>query len=95
MRTGRPKAPLVLTEHEQESLESLARRSRTAPQLARRARMILACTEFDNKTVARKLRVTPQTVGRWRSRFIRDRLEGLHDEPRPGAPRRTVQSRGQ
>ena len=88
MRTGRPKASLVLTEHERERLESLARRSRTAPQLARRARMILACTEFDNKAVAKKLRVTAQTVGRWRGRFVRDRLEGLHDEPRPGAPRK-------
>src|SRR5574341_1234394 len=68
---------------------SMAHRSRSAPLLARRARLVLACAEgFDNKTVARRLRVTPGTVGKWRSRFVTRRLEGLLDEPRPGAPRR-------
>jgi transposase len=38
--------------------------------------------------VAKFLRLTPLTVGKWRARFLRDRLEGLYDEPRPGAPRR-------
>ena len=44
----------------------------------------------DNKTVAHKLRVTPQMVGQWRARFVSERLEGLHDEPRPGAPRQVA-----
>jgi transposase len=89
MRTGRPKTPLVVTREEREVLDSLAHRSRTAPQLARRARIVLACAEgHDNKVVAKKLRMTPQTVGRWRSRFIADRLDGLYDEPRPGTPRK-------
>ena len=88
MRTGRPKTPLTLGAQEQRSLESLARRARSAPQLARRARIVLACAGgLDNKAVAKKLRLTPQTVGRWRGRFVRDRIDGLHDEPRPGAPR--------
>lgn len=88
MRTGRPKSPLTLTAQERRSLDSLARRSRSAPQLARRARIVLACAGgLDNKSVAKKLRLTPQTVGRWRGRFVRDRIDGLHDEPRPGAPR--------
>ena len=89
MRTGRPKTPLVVSREERETLESVAHRSRTAPQLARRARIVLACADgFDNKVVARKLRMTPQTVGRWRGRFIADRLDGLYDEPRPGTPRK-------
>ncbi|HUP23989.1 MAG TPA: IS630 family transposase, partial [Thermoanaerobaculia bacterium] len=88
MRPGRPKAALVLTEQETRELESLARRSRTAPQAARRARIVLACASgLDNQTVARKARVTPQTVGKWRARFVERRLDGLFDEPRPGAPR--------
>jgi transposase len=88
MRTGRPKAELVLSEQENRELNSLARRSRTVPQLARRARIVLACARgLDNKSVARKMRVTPQTVGTWRTRFVEQRLEGLLDEPRPGAPR--------
>ena len=47
----------------------------------------LACAEgHANQAVARKLRVTPATVGKWRNRFVQDRLEGLYVEPRPGAP---------
>lgn len=88
MRTGRPTVAVVLTEAERIRLESLARRSRTAPQLARRARIVLACAAGNNnKTVARRMRLTPATVGKWRARFLRDRIDGLLDEPRPGAPR--------
>jgi transposase len=88
MRTGRPKAPLILTPEEHRELHSLAHRSRSVPALARRARIVLACaTEQDNKTVARSLRTTPATVGKWRTRFVQQRLAGLYDEPRPGAPR--------
>lgn len=89
MRTGRPKTPLVLTSEERQRLESLAHRSRSAPAVARRARIILACAQgLDNKVVARNLRVSSATVGKWRARFLRDRLDGMYDEPRPGAPRR-------
>ena len=89
MRTGRPKVELVLTEIEEKQLRSLARRSRTAPQMARRARIVLGCASgLDNKTVARKTRLNPKTVGKWRARFVSQRLEGLSDEPRPGTPRR-------
>ena len=88
MRTGRPKASLTLTEVERGELESLARRARSAPALAQRARMVLACAAGqDNKAVARRVRVVPATVGKWRRRFIEQRVAGLLDEPRPGAPR--------
>ncbi len=81
---------LLLTTEERQRLQSLAHRSRSAPFLARRARIVLLCAEGrDNKIVARRLHVTPATVGKWRGRFVRDRLEGLYDEPRPGA-RRTI-----
>ena len=88
MRLGRPKVALILTEDERVRLTSLAHRSRTAAQLARRARIVLACAEGHHHTVvAKRVRVSPATVGKWRARFLRDRLDGLLDEPRPGAPR--------
>jgi transposase len=56
--------------------------------LALRARIVLACAEGKtNKAVAEEVGVWPQTVTKWRGRFVRQRLEGLADEPRPGAPR--------
>src|SRR2546429_1705836 len=88
MRTGRPKVALMVTEDERRRLESLAHRSRSAPQIARRARIILTCADGTaGKVVARRLRVTPGTVCKWRGRFIAHRLDGLYDEPRPGAKR--------
>ncbi len=91
MRTGRPKAELILSDEERRELESLARRRRSASALAQRARMILACAAGqDNTTVARRVRVAPATVGRWRRRFVEDRVAGLMDEPRPGAPRQVT-----
>jgi hypothetical protein len=88
MRTGRPKAALGVTDSERQQLISLTHRARTAPYLARRARIVLACAEgLDNKVVAKRLRVAPGTVTKWRARFVAERVEGLYDEPRPGTPR--------
>jgi transposase len=89
MRTGRPRKPLILSEEERDRLQSLAHRARSQSLLARRARVVLTSAEgLDNKTVARKLRVSLGMVGKWRSRFLEARLEGLYDEPRAGAPRK-------
>jgi transposase len=91
MRTGRPKQPLILTEEERDQLQSLAHRARSQPLLARRARVVLACAGgLDNQAVARKLRCSVGMVGKWRRRFLQARLEGLYDEPRPGAPRKVT-----
>ncbi len=84
-------APVTVTvsEDERQRLDSWAHRSRSAPQVARRARIILACAAGRSTTcIARRLHVSRTTVGKWRTRFLRDRLEGLIDEPRPGTPRR-------
>ena len=65
MRTGRPKAALILTDEERQHLESLAHRSRSAPHAARRARIILACADGgDSNGVAKRLHVTPARIER-------------------------------
>ena len=81
-------APLVLSADERETLLRWTRRATTAQALALRARLILACAAgTSNSDVARHFRVTRPTVGKWRARFLTHRLDGLLDEPRPGAPR--------
>jgi transposase len=87
-RTGRPKAELVLTDIERETLTRWARRRTSSPALALRCRIVPQCaTGASNKDVAARLGVGAHTVSRWRDRFVRNRLEGLPDEPRPGGPR--------
>jgi transposase len=85
---GRPKPSLILTGDERQKLQTWARRPKSTQRLATRARIVLACAEgHDNAAVAQRLHVNRATVGKWRRRFLTDRLEGLADEPRPGAPR--------
>src|SRR5262245_34172424 len=91
MAVGRPKAELVVGADERVTLERWARRPKTAQALALRARIVLAsATGAPNTAVARRLGVTHQTVGKWRARFVAARLDGLLDEPRPGAPRQVT-----
>ena len=86
-RTGRPKARLEVTEEEREQLQRWARRRKSSQALALRSRIVLACAAGeDNKSVAAELGCSQATVGKWRSRFVEHRLNGLSDEDRPGRP---------
>jgi transposase len=86
--TGRPTPPLVLSLEEREYLERQVRRRRVARSMSERCRIILRCGDgLPSKAVAAELSVHEHTVGKWRRRFLKDRLEGLLDEARPGRPR--------
>ena len=85
---GRRLDVLALTAAEKSDLMAMAWRPKTAQALAQRARIVLSCADgLENKSVARLLDVHAMTVGKWRRRFLAQRVEGLRDEPRPGAPR--------
>ena len=79
----------VLSDEERSYLEGQARRRRVARSISDRCRMILRCADgLTNKAVAAETRpVHEHTVGKWRRRFLKARIEGLSDEPRPGRPR--------
>jgi transposase len=88
MPLGRPTESLEITDEEKEKLRTIALRPKSAQAMAMRARIILNCAQgLSNAQVAAKLHIAGATVGKWRERFRRRRLEGLLDEPRPGAPR--------
>lgn len=89
VRTGRPKALLELSSEERVGLLRFVQRRKSLQALALRSRIILACAEGKtNLEVARELRVTHQTVSKWRRRFVERRFKGLLDEDRPGGPRK-------
>lgn len=88
MARGRPLPELNVSEGEFRELTRLASRPKTAQAIAQRAKIVLECASGKpNWKVAEDLGITGLTVGKWRQRFIDRRVEGLFDEPRPGAPR--------
>ena len=79
---------VVLSDEEREALERWARRPKSSQALAFRCRVVLAAAEGrSSKEIAAELCCNANTVGKWRSRFARRGIDGLHDEPRPGKPR--------
>lgn len=86
---GRPLFPLPLRTEDREQLMNWSRRPKTAQALAMRSRVVLLAADgSSNMAIARQLRVTPQTVCKWRRRFLDQGVDGLLDEPRPGTSRR-------
>ena len=88
-KRGRPTVEITLTGPERRQLESWARRHSSAQALAMRCRIILACAEptLSRQEIADRVGCNPATVTKWRNRFATRRLDGLVDEPRPGAAR--------
>jgi len=85
---GRPIAALVLSVEERAYLERQVRRHRVARSFSERCRIILRCADgLTSKAVGAELGVHEHTVGKWRRRFLKDRIDGLCDDARPGRPR--------
>ena len=88
MPRGRPTAPLILGEEDQAQLLGIAQ-SRSLPHgVVRRAQIVLACAQGEsNASIAKRLKLSQPTVGKWRRRYLKQGLAGLHDQLRPGRPR--------
>lgn len=79
---------ITLSDEDREVLERWARRPKTSQALAMRCRIVLAAADGESsQAIAELLGCNPSTVGKWRGRFARLGIDGLHDEPRPGKPR--------
>ncbi|MGA7823255.1 MAG: IS630 family transposase [Steroidobacteraceae bacterium] len=88
MARGRPKVELMLSEAEEAQLSSIARSRSMAAALTQRAQIVLGCAAGEsNHALAQRMALTDATVGKWRRRFLRYRIQGLYDELRPGRPR--------
>lgn len=87
-KQGRPTAVIELSDEERKTLQRYMRRRTASQQLVQRARIVLGCANgLNNQQIAADVGVSVHTVGKWRRRFAEERLDGLHDTPRPGTPR--------
>lgn len=84
------RTPLKLSEVERAELERVARRPSTPQALAKRCRVILLDDRGDMTyaQIGEELSMREQTVLKWRSRFLKHRMAGLRDAPRPGVKKR-------
>ncbi len=89
-KRGRPATEIMLTGNERRQLESWARRHSSSQALAMRCKIVLAYADpagLRGRQIAGRVGCNPATVSKWRRRFAEHRLDGLIDEPRPGAQR--------
>lgn len=85
---GRPRQPVLVSDEEREVLDRWSRRPTSPHSVAQRARIVLLSADgLTNNAVAERVGVNQATVVKWRKRFLERGVDGLVDEPRPGAPR--------
>lgn len=86
MRTAEP---VILSGAERATLGRIAGYSLGRQPLALRAGIVLLAAQgLSNRAISGRLQLEEHCVGRWRRRFLRERIWGLFDRPRPGAPAR-------
>jgi hypothetical protein len=86
---ARRPAEIVLSVEERRELERRAARYTLPHKVVQRAKLVVyAADGLSNVEIAVRLDSNPEVIGRWRSRFARDRLAGLEDRARSGRPRR-------
>jgi FixJ family two-component response regulator len=79
---------VALTADERRVLEAQVRRPRAEQREVLRDRIVLAAAQGkQNKQIAERLGIAPNTALKWRKRFSQEGLEGLADRDRPGRPR--------
>jgi transposase len=94
MAKGRALTELSVSDDDRVLMEGWTRRHKTSRALALRANIVLlSAVGTANREVARALRTSPQTVGKWRARFRDHGVQGLLDEPRVGRPRTIADER--
>jgi transposase len=83
---ARPTPQIVCSPEDRQTLERWAASRTESKQRVERARMLLGCLAGEPvQAVACQCRTRPNTVIKWRRRFVQQGLRGLNDAPRPGA----------
>jgi transposase len=78
---------ITLEPEERAELDRLVRTHITPKHVAERAQIILWGAEgHTNTEIAKRLRISDVRICKWRSRFVKEGLEGLLDKPRSGKP---------
>lgn len=80
---------IVLTAHEEDLLQGMARQY-TLPycQVVRAKIILLAAKSLQNKEIGERLDIPREVASKWRKRFFEQRLPGLEDQPGRGRPSR-------